>query len=243
MAKNDLFHIIAHRGHSTYAPENTISAFILAKLYGAHYVEFDVRLTQDGVAIILHDETLARTTNGAGLIHECTYEYTQTLDAGSWFTLNGKKEIIPTLEKTIEILNKLQLNAHIELKPSRHNVIHTAEQTVSLLRKLWTHSQLPLISSFNVPCLEHALIHAPEYPRGLLLDKWKKNWHELALRVQCSGIHLNHESITPHRIKKIKDAGYMVFAYTVNHPERAKQMHTWGVDGIYSDGPQILSGN
>jgi len=240
---NDSFQIIAHRGHSAYAPENTISAFSLAKLCGAHSVEFDVRLTQDGIPVILHDESLERTTNGLGLVYECTYEYIRTLDAGTWFGLDWNKEIIPTLEDTIYTMQKLQFNPCIELVPSSHNVIETVEVSCNLLRKLWTQKQLPLISSFNISCLKYALMYAPEYPRGLLLDEWTKCWLDLALQVKCSGLHLNHKLITPHRIKKIKNAGYKLFGYTVNNPLRAKQLQAWGIDGIYSDDPQILSDN
>ena len=236
------FTIIAHRGDSAHAPENTCGAFLQAKKSGARTIEFDVRLTRDLVPVILHDRTLERTTNGIGLLHEKMYEEIKHLDAGSWFACEWSAEKIPALDETISLLKQLNLHAYVELCPHKSNVLETSEVVLKALNQLWTWEPLPVISSFNIQCLEYALRHSPQYPRGLLLDKWADNWLQLATKVRCSGLHLNHKLLTPTRISKIKNAGYLLYAYTVNNLQQAKKLYEWGVDGIYSDDPNILNG-
>ena len=103
------FAVNAHRGDSAHAPENTLSAFLKAHKSGALSVEFDVRLTHDGVPIIFHDHTLERTTNSSGLVHEKMYEEIKNLDAGSWFASEWSAEKVPALDETIYLLKQLNL--------------------------------------------------------------------------------------------------------------------------------------
>jgi glycerophosphoryl diester phosphodiesterase len=100
--------IIAHRGASAYAPENTIAAFLKAYELGVRWVEFDIMLTADNQAVVIHDETLDRTTNGTGLISECTYDQIKTLDAGIKFGPKFANQKIPLLEEVILKLNRIQ---------------------------------------------------------------------------------------------------------------------------------------
>ena len=234
------FSVIAHRGASLHAPENTLQSFLLAKQNGAQCVEFDVQLTKDLVPIVLHDHTLDRTTNGSGLVNEHSYHAIKTLDAGSWFQSGGEPQRIPTLLEAIYALNTLNLQACVEIKQYTTNIIDATELILNTVRESWSNPKLPVISSFNILCLEHALLHSPQYPRGLLLNDWTTKWHVLARKVQCSGLHLNHELLTTSRIHTIKNAGYLIYAYTVNDPVRAKKLQSWGIDGIYSDDTSLL---
>src|SRR5262245_86406 len=103
--------LIAHRGASAYAPENTLAAFKKAKELGAQWLEFDVQLTACGEIVVFHDERLERTTNGRGWIHEKPYSYLKTLDAGSWFNSQFAGEKIPTLVEALEFLRQNNLMA------------------------------------------------------------------------------------------------------------------------------------
>src|SRR5438445_1086012 len=110
--------LIAHRGASALAPENTLAAFRKAGEIGAKWVEFDVMLAADGEAVVIHDDTLDRTTNAKGNVCDYPYSYLQTLDAGSWFNPQFSHEKIPTLAEVIGVLRHCKLAANIEIKPS-----------------------------------------------------------------------------------------------------------------------------
>src|SRR5687767_2537589 len=108
--------VIAHRGASFYAPENTMAAFRKAAQLGVNWVEFDVVATKDGMPVVFHDDELNRTTNGVGMLSDYSHAYLQTLDAGSWFDARFAGETIPTLAQVLTFLAEMKLNANIELK-------------------------------------------------------------------------------------------------------------------------------
>lgn len=111
--------IIAHRGASKYAPENTMAAFKIAYDDGADAIETDVHLTKDFVPIIMHDEDVKRTTNGKGLIKDLTYNQISSLDNGSWFNKSFSNERIPTLEKFLQWAYKKNIRINLELKNNK----------------------------------------------------------------------------------------------------------------------------
>jgi glycerophosphoryl diester phosphodiesterase len=108
--------LIAHRGASAYAPENTLAAFIKAQQLGVRWVEFDVMLTRCGEVVVIHDETLERTTDGVGEVSHYPYSYLQTLDAGSWFGAQFKGEKIPTLKEVLVFLAQHSMCVNVEVK-------------------------------------------------------------------------------------------------------------------------------
>ena len=232
---------IGHRGNRVHSPENTLHAFRLAKEQGVDCVEFDVMLTKDGEAIVFHDETLDRTTNATGFIGDCTLEYIRTLDAGSWFDEKLSNERVPTLTETIQLLIELNLDANIEIKPCGDTAIQTTKTTLAIVKKLWPENKkAPLISSFNLQCLEQALIECPRYPRALLLDEWQEDCCVLAKQYQCISINVDHIHLTRERIARNNEAGFQTYAFTVNNRDRAKVLEQWGIAGIFSDNPTLL---
>jgi len=232
---------IGHRGNRFHSPENTLPAFRKAKEKGLDCVEFDVMLTKDGEAIVFHDETLERTTNGQGFVGECTLDYIKTLDAGSWYGEQFINERVPTLVEVIELLNELDLQANIEIKPCGDTAIQTTQKTLEIVKKLWPkHKAPPLISSFNPDCLAQALIQCPEYPRAYLFDEWQDNCCELAAKYQCISINVDHLHLTAERINQNKQAGFSTYAYTVNDRQRADELAQWGIAGLFSDNPTLL---
>jgi glycerophosphoryl diester phosphodiesterase len=236
--------LIAHRGDSQYAPENTLIAFEQARDKGASCVEFDVMLTQDAELIVFHDETLDRTTNGRGRVDEHSLQAIQSLDAGQWFNPRFTGTRVPTFVETMACLGHVGLDANIEIKPCGNTAIQTAEATCQLLKAHWpAHQKKPLLSSFNWDCLGLSLEVAPEYPRGLLLDRWRGDCCILATQYACFSIHVPYRAVTSARVDLIKRAGFRVYVYTVNTQKRASKLAAIGVDAIFSDNPRLLLSN
>ncbi len=236
--------VIAHRGASAQAPENTLASFIKAKQLGLNWVEFDVMLEATGEAIVFHDDDLERTTNGNGPIISCTYNYLKTLDAGSWFDPIYSNECIPSLQEVLQVLYSHQLAANLEIKPLPGHEQKTVQRVFEILNE--NTSQLPsplLISSFSPIVLRLVRKISPSTLLGVLFDEWQENWQSFCIEVQCTSVNINQTLLTLDRVKQIKEKGYLLLAYTVNNIERAHELLSWGVDAIFSDCPHaILAG-
>ncbi|KTD62055.1 glycerophosphoryl diester esterase [Legionella spiritensis] len=234
--------VIAHRGASAYAPENTLAAFNKALAMGCRCVEFDVILSADGEPFVFHDESLKRTTNGQGRIGEVTAEYLQSLDAGSWFSKSWRDEKIPHFRDVLKWLVFTECHANIEIKPYPGKSEETTVTVLSYLHRHWpAATSLPLVSSFDWSVLTLCRTLAPEMPLGLLLDEWDDHWAGKAGELQCYSIHLNRRILNAKRVQTIKEQGYQVFAYTVNRKRQAMKLLEWGVDAVFSDYPDLLS--
>src|SRR6185312_10188996 len=166
--------IIAHRGASALAPENTLAAFRKASEIGANWVEFDVMLTQDNEVVVIHDETLDRTTNGKGLVSDHPYRYLATLDAGSWFDPKFSEEKIPTLAQVIDTLRHYQLAANIEIKPAVGKEEETVKRVLQVIDACWqSNMPAPLISSFSPQVLHCVRQHSKTHFLAYLMDEWQ----------------------------------------------------------------------
>ena len=235
--------LIAHRGDSLNAPENTLAAFRMAAAKGSTSIEFDVMLTSDHHLVVFHDEYLERTTNGKGLISSTTLQSIRLLDAGSWFHKKFHAEKVPLLTEVIQWLIDSGLSGNIELKPSGSHSLLLTELVLETLSSMWPGSKpLPLLSSFNFDCISACFQQAPHFPRALLLHHWRSDCVDLAQSLQCIGINMNHEYLTQKRVALIQSSGLVVGAYTVNHPDRALLLKQWGVDALFSDDPLLLCG-
>ncbi|MEA2756651.1 MAG: glycerophosphoryl diester phosphodiesterase [Aliidongia sp.] len=243
MAPYQLPRIIGHRGAAAHAPENTLAGFRKAHALGVGWVEFDVRLTGDGRCIVLHDDTIDRTTDGSGAAADMTLEMLAAWDAGAWFDPGFAGEAIPTFEETIDLLGELGLGANVEIKPHPGTEIETAEAVCRILRTSWPASlPAPLVSSFAYPALETAHRLAPELARGLLLGRVGDDWRRLADGIEAHTIHCDHVGLTESRAREIRAASYPLLAYTVNHAGRARELFDWGVCGVFSDAPDRVAG-
>jgi glycerophosphoryl diester phosphodiesterase len=229
--------VIAHRGASGYAPENTMIAFVKAAQLGVRWVEFDVMESADGAAIIFHDETLDRTTNGRGLLDQYSYHYLHSLDAGSWFSTQFAGERIPTLKELIEFLQEANLSANLEIKPMPGK----EERLVKRILKELADSKVNILfSSFSIPALKYLRSFAPESQIGLLLHEWEPNWEALCHDLNCVSVHVNEEIMTEESAKKIKAMDKALVCYTVNDVARAKALRKMGVDAVFSDVPDRI---
>ena len=237
--------IIAHRGASLFAPENTLAAFSKAKDLNLKWVEFDVMLAATGEAVVIHDEDLHRTTNGHGKVIDSSYEYLKTLDAGSWWNPHFSNQRIPLLQDVLTLLHQEQLAANIEIKALPGYEEATVQRIVSILeREANTQKNLPLlISSFSPKVLKITRKLLPSASLGVLIDEWQPDWQDSCEDIHAAAIHINHSVLTPDRINRIKEKKYSLLAYTVNTLERAHALLSSGVDAIFSDCPEeILTG-
>lgn len=236
--------IIGHRGACGYAPENTIASIHTAADMGIDWVELDVKLTKDEVPIIFHDETLERTTNLSGNVADKTYAQLKEADAGSWYAESFIGTPIPTLEEAIEVLIDRNLGLNLEIKPCPGREKETAEVALDLLSTIWDEHDQLLISSFEHVSLETACDIAYDWHRGLLIPKeWPENWAELAQYLKVSTVNVNANAVTREQVESIMDAEKQILAYTVNDPEQARLLQSWGVDGFFSDTPDVIQEN
>jgi len=159
--------VIGHRGAAGHAPENTLASIATAAALGATWVEFDVKLTRDGVAVLFHDDALERTTNGTGKVADTTLAEIKALDAGGWYQKRFAGEAVPTLEEAMATLARLNLGANVELKPSPGREAETARTVAGLLKTAWpARLPAPVISSFAPEALAAFAEAAPQFPRA-----------------------------------------------------------------------------
>lgn len=234
--------MIAHRGASAYAPENTIAAFDEALQKGCSFLEFDVMLSQDGIPFVFHDDSLKRTTRTKGMFATKNASELKNLDAGKWFSRKFKNEPIPSFESVLKWMIKNDVQANIEIKPTKGTTKQTATTVLTYINKYWPHDKImPLLSSFDHEALTICRQLSPEVPIGLLLDKWNNNWHQVAKELDCYSIHLGKHIARRARIEEIKSHGYQLYVYTVNRKRKARSLLNLGVDAVFSDYPDLIS--
>lgn len=234
--------VIGHRGACYYAPENTLASLRKAKALGTSWVELDVMLTQDNQAIVIHDETLNRTTSGRGEVAQSLCADIARLDAGSWFAAEFKREKISTLVEYLDCAQQLGLNLNVEIKPTLGREQDTALQVVNTLKTHWQNpAQTCLVSSFSLSSLTTARAHDAELNLGLLVDRWFKGWQAVLTDLKCISLNAKHSLLTAERVADIKQYVPFVLAYTVNDKPLAEQLFAMGVDAVFSDKPDLLA--
>ena len=230
--------VIGHRGAAEIAPENTLSSLRLAHSEGSRMVEIDVRLSADGVPILLHDATLDRTTSGQGFVTEWTANALHALDAGSWKSQHFLGESVPTLHDVITLCMELDLELNIEIKPNDQQDSQTARAIAAVLQASWPDTlALPLISSFSLSSLITMRDEAAFLPRGILFERRPDNWKELAHSVGAKSIHLWERTETPESIADIASDDFLILVYTVNDIAAAKIWLDSGANAVISDCP------
>lgn len=227
---------IAHRGAGKLAPENTLAAFRHGASFGYRMFEFDVKLSGDGVAVLLHDATLNRTTNGHGRLDALTLSQIAQLDAGSWHSSAYAGEPVPTLAAIARYLRANGYLANIEIKPVPGAEWRTGAAVALDARTLWADADVPpLLSSFSEEALAAARDAAPELPRALLLDTLPGDWLDRLRALDCVALDANHRELTPEIIAEAHAAGFRVCCYTVNDVDRAQLLWGTGLDGLITD--------
>ena len=230
--------VIGHRGAAGEAPENTLASFRRAAALGATMVEFDVRLSADGVPVVFHDDDLGRTRDGSGPVAARTLAELKRLDAGSWFGAAFAGEAIPSLDEVLTLCLELGLAVNLEIKPDAGAEVETAVGTLAVARARWPEAgRPPLVSSFAEAALAEAGRLAPDWPRGLLVDDIPADWLSRAERLGCCAVHADHARLDAAAVAAITATGRRVLAYTVNDRRRETALLEMGVSSIFSDFP------
>ncbi len=233
--------VIAHRGVPLRAPENTMASFIAAHKAGATWLETDVKLTADGVPVLMHDDTLERTTNGRGPLADMTWAHVQKLDAGSGFSPAFAGARVAAFAELVAFVCAENLRLFLELKPSPGRSQATAMVTLIEASKLWPENKPPpVISSFDVDSLLVALQLHPDWPRALFLDGWRNDWAETAASVKAVAVAFREDTLSPERLDLLRGSPLPALAYTVNDPARAKDLLENGIAAIFSDDVEAL---
>jgi glycerophosphoryl diester phosphodiesterase len=228
--------IVAHRGGGRLAPENTLAAIRLGASLGFDGVEFDVMLAGDGTPVLIHDETLERTTGAQGEVARTPYAEIAKLDAGAWRGERWRGERIPTFAAAATLCRELDLWANVEIKPAKGHERTTGEAVARAAKALWLGAPLPpVLSSFSVEALEAARAAVPELPRGYLVEKIPVDWRRQMRALDCVALHCNYEAVSPELAEEIHTAGYAVLCWTVNDPAEARRLLAWGVDCLVTD--------
>ncbi len=234
--------VIAHRGAAAYAPENTLAGLCVAYLLRARWVEFDVKLSRDGIPVLFHDEKLERTTSGRGELRDHDLAQLLTLDAGSWLHEAYSGEGVPTMEAAVRLALTLGLETNIEIKPSPGREAETAEAVIELLDRIWPKERpAPLISSFYPKVLEVVRDRAPVLPRAFLSFTVPANWAEIMVELDCVALHLKETSLDEDTLAAFREQQVPVVAFTVNDPERARWLVERGVRAIVTDRPDRIA--
>lgn len=227
---------VAHRGGGSLAPENTLSAMRTGTRFGYKMAEYDVKLSSDGVAILMHDSVLDRTTNGKGSAGDLNFAEIAALDAGSWYSPDFAGETVPTLEAIARYTQAVGMASNIEIKPTPGLEAITGARVAELAQTLWATAALPpLLSSFSIDSLRAAKQAVPSLPRGWITDSLSEGWQRAVSELGCVSIHLKHTLVTQALIAELRQAGLRIAVWTVNDPIRANELLDWGIDALITD--------
>jgi len=214
--------VIAHRGASGHAPENTISAFERAVQLGAGFIETDLQLTRDGRFVAFHDGVVDRTTNGRGAVHDFTLAELKKLDTGRWFDRQYVGELIPTLE---DVKYDSALGMHHALAAALQEAENAART---------------IVISFDPATLASIQKLGPSIMLGLIVDEWLEGSVKLATEVGARQLCPRWDGVTKELVQAAHQADLHVATWTVNKAEDMEAAIEAGVDGIITDFPDRL---
>ena len=223
---------IGHRGARGYEPENTLISFQKALDLGVDGIELDVHLSKDGVVVVIHDETVDRTTDGIGAIHDLAVAKIKKLRT-------DKNQQIPTLTEVLDLIDK-RVFVNIELKGKG-----TSKPVVQLVEKYiaendWSYSDF-IISSFDWNLLDEVVALNPKIPIAVLTETTVEEALAFAKKIKATAINPDYTLLSPENSKQLKGEGFQIFPWTVNEIDAIAKMKSYGVDGIISDYPDRIS--
>lgn len=229
--------IIAHRGSSGHAPENTLAAYQRALQDGAGFIETDLHFTRDSQFVAIHDDALERTTNGSGRVQDWNLADLRKLDAGSWFGPQFAGERIPTLDQIFEFSRQHDMVFYLELK--QKGSIGIEHALVSALRDSGEIRRV-VVLSFDPRILETMVRSEPMLMTGLLYEGTLETPFARAVSSGVRQIAAREDLITPDFLLQARQHDIQVVAWTVNDPARIHSLQELGVAGIISDFPDRL---
>jgi glycerophosphoryl diester phosphodiesterase len=227
---------VAHRGGGKLAPENTLAAMRAGFAHGYRMVEFDVKLSADGVPFLLHDDTLDRTTNGHGRADAMTWTELAKLDAGSWHSPEYAGESLPTLSAIAHWAIANNVACNIEIKPMPGRERETGAAVALDASELWHGAAVaPLLSSFSEESLRAARDAVPELKRAWLVEEIPPDWQARLSQLDCIAFDAFFKVLNADIVAAAHRAGYKVVTWTANDPANVKNLVAWGVDSIITD--------
>ncbi|MGK5090957.1 glycerophosphodiester phosphodiesterase [Deltaproteobacteria bacterium TL4] len=236
--------VIAHRGYSGKYPENTLIAFDAALKTGVEMIELDVTLSLDRKLIVIHDSTIDRTTNGQGRVQEKTWAQLKQLDAGSWYHPRFRQERLPTLAEVFALVREVTaINVEIKSEAYESNPAQDAiESQVCTLIQEWHLEDSILISSFQHDFLRRIKNHYPHLHTALLYSPEEHPQSPEILCKACPALAFNPDIkyLSLQEVRTLHQQGLLLFPYTVNEPSLMRQCIEWGVDGMFTNEPELL---
>ncbi|MGO5065841.1 glycerophosphodiester phosphodiesterase [Clostridium sporogenes] len=236
--------ILAHRGASAYAPENTMVAFKKAIDMNADGIELDVHLSKDGYIVIIHDEKVDRTTNGKGEVKDFTLDELKKLDAGFWFSDEYKGERIPTLEELLKLINDTNIYLNIEIKAGYRIYPNIEEKVIDIIEKYKMLDRV-IISSFD----HYSLVRVKEInlniKTGMLYEAALYEPWDYARSIKVEALHPNYITLTKEFIDKANINNLEINPYTVNDENDMERLIKSKVTSVITNYPdkahQIIS--
>jgi glycerophosphoryl diester phosphodiesterase len=234
---------LAHRGAGKLAPENTLAAFRMGAGFGFRAFECDVKLSQDGEAFLLHDDTLDRTTNGHGSPASADWANLARLDAGSWHSPPFAAEPLPRFAQIAAFCQANGCALNIEIKPCPGEEARTGAAVAQEAARLWAGALPPLLSSFKPDALAAARDAEPQLPRALLLDRLWDGWPQAADSLGVVAVITNYRLMDRPLIERLHASGWRALVYTVNDAATAARLIADGIDGLITDAVHELGPN
>ncbi len=229
--------VVAHRGASGHAPENTLAAFRRAVELGARFIETDLQLTRDSRFVALHDATVDRTTNGHGPVHRLTSAQLRELDAGSWFGPEFAGEKIPTLDEILAFAREFDVVFYLELKAGEAWGLEHA--VVAALRDAQEEARA-VILSFDSGMLASIRRTDATMMTGYLFDQPQADVIERAMQVGARQLAPRGDLVTRELVAQARRADLHVVTWTINDPAHMRALIAAGIDGIMTDYPDRL---
>lgn len=227
--------IIAHRGASFDAPENTMAAFALAKQLHSDYIELDCHLSKDQEVIVIHDASLDRTTSGKGLVSEADSSYLHSLDAGKWFSDRFIGEKIPFLKEVLLFSKEAHIPLYIELKGDN---LLLADRTIALINEMQMQEHV-VIQSFDSGLLKRCITLKPSITYEYLISSFSPQELLMAKELSVRAINVDGDLITDLALHTIQDAGFQVNVYTIDEPNLIRHFINIGASGIITNRPDL----
>lgn len=240
MQKNKTPKLIAHRGASGEAPENTLAAIQKAIDIGVDYIEFDVRLTKDGVPVVIHDATLSRTTGGRNshYVHDLTLDQIKKLDIGSWFDPRFATEAVPTLEDVLLLAN--QTGLMIEIKEGVESPQVMVDSLLKVLKSSRSNPEFLKFGSFSVPIIQEVMKQAPFLNVMGIIEEADNIQSFVDLGIKHMALW--YKLINPDLIQKLHNNDINIWTFTVDDPEIVRLFVSLSIEGIITNQPRYMLG-
>ena len=230
--------IIAHRGASAYAPENTGPAFLRAIALQADGVELDVHLSADGEIVVNHNFTLDENSNGSGFIYEHTLDQLKALDFGSWKGPDFGGARLLTLEEALILVRGMRV-INIEIKAGEKPYNGLPQKVCEVVERMGLAEKV-IVSSFNHQVAMEAKRCLPAVKAGLLYDKPITHPSQYAAKLGADAIHPHSRLLNRRQVQECLDRGLQVNVWTVDNPARARTLQSWGCTAVITNQPDVI---